>query len=272
MWHDGRVRTIGMVVLLCSGVASADRQTLDRGWPAVPPSHELSMEDQLTHRIDEWSNTMGQHLGQLSHDAVAIELDLRRNRARMRLGYGNDHYLSLRVDSRFEFHDGLASVDARVDLSVHGHAIRSSCRASTSCRRAQATTATSRSACRSTSARSSDSRGSGVRCRFRLRLRPSVSVSATATATAVAVGLGRCLPPAAFGVGPDAAVELPLAVLPGLARALALPVTGDPFVRVVVPAPVAARPDVAGVRVVTLLARRRRRFTRATPTAAAARC
>ena len=85
-------------VVLSSGVALAD-MSADKLWPAVPVGHDLSMEDQLTNRIDEWGNQMGRHLDQMSHDVLAIRIDARRNRAHMRVGYGvagNDAELVLR--------------------------------------------------------------------------------------------------------------------------------------------------------------------------------
>ena len=124
--HTDPVRTIGMVVgivVLSSTVAWADLSA-DRIWPMVPAGHEISMEDQLTDRLNEWGNLMGRHLDLMSHDVLAIRIDARRNRAHMRVGYGDTHYLSLQINGDFLFHDGLASVDARVDLSIRGHSIK----------------------------------------------------------------------------------------------------------------------------------------------------
>ena len=124
--YTGHVRTLGValaMVVLPGAIATAD-VSADRIWPAVPAGHELSMEDQLTNRLDEWGNQMGRHLDLMSHDVLAIRIDARRNRAHMRVGYGDTHFLSLHIDSDFLFHDGLAQVDARVDLRIRNHGMR----------------------------------------------------------------------------------------------------------------------------------------------------
>lgn len=81
------------------------------------------MEDQLTKRIDEWGN---RHLELRARDEqlLAVKMDVGHQRAHMRVGYGDAHFLSFHLDSDFEFHDGLATVDARVDVSVRGHAFK----------------------------------------------------------------------------------------------------------------------------------------------------
>lgn len=81
------------------------------------------MEDQLTRRIDEWGN---RHLELRARDQelVAVRMDVGHQRGHLRLGYGDEHFLSIHLDSDFEFHDGLASVDAHVDLAVRGHAFK----------------------------------------------------------------------------------------------------------------------------------------------------
>ena len=80
--------------------------------------------EELTKRIDDWGNQMGRHLDRMSHDVVAIRIDAFRNHAHMRVGYGDTHFLSLHIDGDFVFHDGLASVQAHMDLAIHGHAIK----------------------------------------------------------------------------------------------------------------------------------------------------
>jgi hypothetical protein len=123
-FHTGSVRIIIVgAMLLSSAVASADL-AVDHVWPAVPAGHEISMEDQLTSRIDEWSNQMGRHLDNMSHDMVALRFDAFHNHAHMRVGGGDEHYLSLHIDGDFVFHDGLADVNARVDLAIHGHSMQ----------------------------------------------------------------------------------------------------------------------------------------------------
>ncbi len=117
-----RILIVGAVVL-CSSIAFADLSA-DRVWPAVPAGHEVSMEDQLTNRIDEWGNQMGRHLDQMSHDVLAIRIDAHRNYAHMRVGGGDGHYLSLHIAGDFLFHDGLADVNATVDLAIHGHSVK----------------------------------------------------------------------------------------------------------------------------------------------------
>jgi hypothetical protein len=117
-----RIFIVGMV-MLSSSVASADL-IADRLWPAVPATHELSMEDQLTNRIDEWGNQMGRHLDTMSHDVFGLRIDAHRNYAHLHLGGGDERYMALHIDSDWFFHDGLADVNATLDFTIHGHGIK----------------------------------------------------------------------------------------------------------------------------------------------------
>lgn len=122
--HTGFVRNLIVgAVMLSSGVAFADLAA-DRLWPALPTGHEVSMEDQVTGRIDEWTNQMGRHLDHASHDIVSLRFDAFHNHAHMRLGGGDSQILSLHIDGDFVFHDGLADVNARLDFAVHGHSVK----------------------------------------------------------------------------------------------------------------------------------------------------
>jgi len=92
-------------------------------WPSLPKDTSISMEDQLTDHLTELGNTLGQHLDLLSHDMFALKVDGRNRRARVRLGAGDEHYLSLRIIEDVQFDDLNARCHTHVDLGFHGHAM-----------------------------------------------------------------------------------------------------------------------------------------------------
>jgi hypothetical protein len=103
------------------GTASAEETSLaDRLWPRLPEDHSLSLEQQIEDRITEVGNQLGLHLGGLSHDMVGLEVDGRGQRARLRVGAGNVHYLTFKMDTIWHFADGKARVATRVDLGLAG--------------------------------------------------------------------------------------------------------------------------------------------------------
>jgi hypothetical protein len=94
---------------------------VDRYWPELPADHSLSLEDQITDHLSELGNMIGGHMTVLSDNMMALHVDGRRNRARLRVGGGNPHYLTFKVDSDWLFADGKARVKARVELGLMGH-------------------------------------------------------------------------------------------------------------------------------------------------------
>jgi hypothetical protein len=95
--------------------------TLDNRWPGVPAWHGLKLEDQIVDRLSEISNRATDRVDVLCHDMIGLHVDARSQRARLHVGGGDSHYLSLRVDSDWHFVDGKARVQARLQLALAGH-------------------------------------------------------------------------------------------------------------------------------------------------------
>jgi hypothetical protein len=127
--HDVLVRSgfaFAWLVLLASTTATADDtvtlyEHLDQKWPTVPDGHAATFEDQICSQLTELGNMLGQHVDVLSHDMLAMKFDAKRQRAWLRFGGGDRHYLTFRVASDVHFTDGLASVNARIELAVANH-------------------------------------------------------------------------------------------------------------------------------------------------------
>ena len=126
------------MVLMATSVGSADEivanltppiidpasdvtTTMDRLWPQVPADHSLSLSDQITDHLTDFGNRLGEHLDLMSHDLMGLHVDGRANRARLRLGGGNPHYLRFVYDSDWHFADGKGRVSARLELGIAGH-------------------------------------------------------------------------------------------------------------------------------------------------------
>ena len=102
--------------------ASADPAVLLASrWPSIPEGHGLSLEDQITDRLTQLGNELGRHLDLLSHDMFQLHVDGRRRQAHVQIGGGDSELLSLRLAGDIQFDDIHARVDARIDLSFHGH-------------------------------------------------------------------------------------------------------------------------------------------------------
>src|SRR5215510_14849697 len=111
-----------LAVLAGSARASADPAVLLASrWPAVPEGHGLSLEDQITDRLTQLGNELGRHLDLLSHDMFQLTVDGRHRRARVRLGAGDSSLLAFEFAGDIQFDSINARVDARIDLSFHGH-------------------------------------------------------------------------------------------------------------------------------------------------------
>ncbi|MDB4958455.1 MAG: hypothetical protein JWO36_6024 [Myxococcales bacterium] len=115
----------GLALLLVAAVSprshADDSITVDKRWPGLPAFQALSLEDQITDHLTELGNLVGSHVDVLSHDMIGLHVNGRANRARLRLGGGNDRYLTFRLDSDWLFAEGKARVNAHVELGLHGH-------------------------------------------------------------------------------------------------------------------------------------------------------
>lgn len=121
--HHGVGRLALVLVVGSSSVALADDVVMDQRWPAVPLDHRLTLEDQITDHLTDLGNAVGGQLDLLSHDLMGLHVDGRANRARLRLGGGNVHYLTFRIDSDWHFGEGKARVKARLELGLAGHVL-----------------------------------------------------------------------------------------------------------------------------------------------------
>lgn len=86
-----------------------------------PKKIQRTYSEQIADRLTALGDEMDEHFGKLSLDRVAIRVDGRARRARIRLGKGDGGMLSLRIDSDIKFEHGLAHVNARIDLSINGY-------------------------------------------------------------------------------------------------------------------------------------------------------
>ena len=123
MMRAMRRGAVALVIVATSGAHADDR--VDKRWPALPPSHQLTLDDQLANHMTEYGNDFGAHLNLLTHDMIALKIDMHGNpRARLRVGGGDRRYLTLHLDSNWYFADNKATVHARLDLGVAGHMYR----------------------------------------------------------------------------------------------------------------------------------------------------
>jgi hypothetical protein len=117
---------VALAVVLGWAIPAAhadDAAPMEHMWPAMPSAHMLSLEDQITDHLSAIGNLLGDHIDFLSHDFIGLHVDGRGQRARLRVGAGNAHYLTFRFDSDWHFADGKARVNARVHLGLAGHEI-----------------------------------------------------------------------------------------------------------------------------------------------------
>ncbi len=122
-----KVRGVGTalaLVLAMTSAASADDIALyERLWPNVPTSRQLTMAQQLTDSLTELGNTLGYHLDQLSNDMLALQFDGRQRRARVKFGMIDSDYATFKFDSVVHFRDGMAMIQARLDVGIGGHLV-----------------------------------------------------------------------------------------------------------------------------------------------------
>ena len=117
--------TLALALAAMTSVASADDRVVlaDARWPSVPVDHSLPLEDVMVDNLSDLGNLVGDHLDQLSHDFIGLHVDGRGQRARLRLGGSNPHFLTLRLDSDWLFGDGKARINARLELGLGSHVL-----------------------------------------------------------------------------------------------------------------------------------------------------
>ena len=98
-----------------------DPDLLERRWPTLPTDHAESEEDVITDHLSELGNTLGSHMTLLSDQMIGLHVDGRAQRARLRVGTGNGHYLAFKIDSDWFFSDGKARINAHVQLRLASH-------------------------------------------------------------------------------------------------------------------------------------------------------
>ena len=118
----GRTGLTLAMVLLAATTASAD-DALSSRWPSVPKDTLPPIEDVMIDHLSDIGNHVGDRLDELSHDLIGLHVDGRGQRARLRLGGGNPHYLTFKLDSDWLFSDGKARVNARLELGLAGHVL-----------------------------------------------------------------------------------------------------------------------------------------------------
>jgi hypothetical protein len=112
-----------MLLVSAPALAEEDRP-MDQRWPALPPDREPSLEDKITDHLTDASNKLAGQLDELSHDMFRLHVDGRSNRARLRLGTTDGHYLTFNLDSDWLFGDGKARVNAKLELGLGTHVMK----------------------------------------------------------------------------------------------------------------------------------------------------
>lgn len=103
---------------------TSDSDLYNRLWPETPVKGGLTVGEQLTLQLTEFGNTVGYHLDTLSAGEVGLRVDGKARRARVRLGSGqHERYLVFRIDANAHFAQGVARVQARLQLGVAGYVI-----------------------------------------------------------------------------------------------------------------------------------------------------
>ncbi|MCX5747489.1 MAG: hypothetical protein NT062_33915 [Proteobacteria bacterium] len=123
------MRVLGIVAIAACGVidatgaarADATCVALDAAWPRVTEDlHRVSIGTQITDQLTELGNELGHHMHVLSHDLVSIQFDGRQRRAKVKVGAGDDRYVSFSIATDIKFEGGLARVKTTLDFSVQG--------------------------------------------------------------------------------------------------------------------------------------------------------
>lgn len=104
---------------LLAGIS--DPALLERRWPTLPTDHRESEEDVMIDHLSELGNVLGEHMTLLSDQMIGLRVDGRGQRARLRVGTGDGHYLAFKIDSDWYFSDGKARINAHVQLRLASH-------------------------------------------------------------------------------------------------------------------------------------------------------
>jgi hypothetical protein len=112
-------QTTAVAPSLLAGIS--DPALLERRWPALPSDHRESEEDVMIDHLSELGNVLGQHMTLLSDQMIGLHVDGRGQRARLRVGTGDGHYLAFKIDSDWFFSDGKARINAHVQLRLASH-------------------------------------------------------------------------------------------------------------------------------------------------------
>jgi hypothetical protein len=99
----------------------SDPELLERRWPALPSDHRESEDDVMIDHLSALGNTLGNHMTLLSDQMIGLHVDGRGQRAQLRVGTGNGHFLSFKLDSDWFFSDGKARINAHVQLRLASH-------------------------------------------------------------------------------------------------------------------------------------------------------
>jgi hypothetical protein len=119
----GSGTVLALVVVMTSTASADDFALYERLWPSVPTARQMTMGQQLTDSLTELGNTLGYHLDTLSNDMVALKFDGRQRRARVKFGMIDSEYATFKFDSVVHFRDGMAMIQARLDLGIGGHVV-----------------------------------------------------------------------------------------------------------------------------------------------------
>jgi len=113
--HRRKTRTTTIEKIDTSG----DLAVMDTS--ATPKKLGRTYTEQIEDRLTWLGDQMDAHFGRLSLDEVAFKFDARERRAKIRLGKGDGKLLSMRIDGDVKFENGLAHVDAAINLSINGY-------------------------------------------------------------------------------------------------------------------------------------------------------
>ena len=127
--HHSLVRRGAYALVLCCLVATPaaaedEKSLYDRLWPKAPDAPRLSLSQQVQDQISEICNQIGGHLDVLTSDMMTVGVDVRKRRAWVRVGGGDEQYLTFRLASDVLFTDGLARVNTRIDLAFRGRKLQ----------------------------------------------------------------------------------------------------------------------------------------------------
>lgn len=110
---------VALTVGLAASAARADTiALLDHHLPAVQhePEYVFPSGDEMTDRMTELGNEIGHHMNLLSHDLISLQFDGRARHAKMRVGGGDDRFVTFAIGSDVQFVGTDAHVRPHLDL------------------------------------------------------------------------------------------------------------------------------------------------------------